>query len=60
MKILVLGGGIGGVVAVNSLSKRLGKEHIITLVDRRTEHRFPPSYPWLMMGWSAPTKLPEI
>jgi sulfide:quinone oxidoreductase len=57
MKILVLGGGIGGVVVVNALSKKLSKEHEITLVDRRTEHRFPPSYPWLMMGWREPHKV---
>lgn len=54
MNVLVLGGGIGGVVAANVLSRKLGKKHEIVLVDRRTEHRFSPSFPWLMMGWREP------
>ncbi len=40
--VLVLGGGIGGVVATNVLSRKSGREHEIMLADRRTEHRFPP------------------
>jgi len=54
MNILVLGGGIGGVVAANVLSRKLGREHEIVLVDRRIKHRFSPSFPWLMMGWREP------
>ncbi len=54
MNVLVLGGGIGGVVAANVLNRKIGREHEIVLVDRRTEHRFPPAYPWLMMGWREP------
>ncbi len=54
MEILVLGGGIGGVVAANVLNRKLGKKHKIVLIDRRTEHRFPPSYPWLTMGEREP------
>lgn len=55
--VLILGGGIGGVVAANVLRRKLGREHEIVLVDKRTEHRFPPSYPWLMMGWREPNKV---
>lgn len=57
MNVLVLGGGIGGVVAANVLSRKLGREHEIVLVDRRTKHRFSPSYPWLMMGWREPHQI---
>ncbi|MFQ6080279.1 MAG: NAD(P)/FAD-dependent oxidoreductase [Candidatus Bathyarchaeia archaeon] len=52
--ILVLGGGIGGVVSANLLRKKLGEEHRIVLVDRKTRHEFCPSYPYLMMGWREP------
>ncbi|MCP8320965.1 MAG: tryptophan 7-halogenase, partial [archaeon] len=31
--ILILGGGIGGVVAANALRKKLRKEHNIIVVD---------------------------
>jgi sulfide:quinone oxidoreductase len=54
---LILGGGIGGVVVANALSKKLNKEHEIMLVDKRSEHRFAASYPWLMMGWRDPHKV---
>jgi sulfide:quinone oxidoreductase len=57
VRALVLGGGIGGIVAANVLNRKLGRQHEIMLIDRRTEHRFPPSYPWLMMGWREPHKI---
>ena len=33
-RILILGGGIGGLVAANKLRKKLGKEHKIILIDK--------------------------
>lgn len=57
MNVLVLGGGIGGVVAANVLSRKLSRKHEIVLVDRRIKHRFPPSYPWLMMGRREPHQI---
>ena len=48
---MVLGGGIGGVVAANRLRGRLGKEHRVVLVDRQDKHYFAPSFPWVMAGW---------
>jgi sulfide:quinone oxidoreductase len=57
LKVLILGGGIGGVVTANKLSKKLDKEHEILLIDKRTKHRFPPSYPWLMMGKREPNQV---
>ncbi len=57
MKVLILGGGIGGQVASNLLSKRLGKKHDVVLVDRETQYEFPPSFPWVMMGWREPHQI---
>ena len=48
---VVLGGGIGGVVAANRLRSRLGREHRVVLVDREDKHFFAPSFPWVMVGW---------
>src|SRR5437773_661225 len=42
-KVLVVGGGFGGVVAAESLSKRLGNEHEITLVSRSRTFLFYPA-----------------
>ena len=48
--VLVLGGGVGGLVAAVELRQRLGKEHRIILVDRTGRHVFSPSFPWLIAG----------
>src|SRR5262245_40142321 len=48
--ILVLGGGFAGVVAVESLARRLGQEHQITLVSRHREFTFFPSLVRLAFG----------
>ncbi len=41
--ILVLGGGFAGVVAAESLAKRLGKEHQVTLVSQHREFIYYPA-----------------
>ncbi len=53
-KILVLGGGAGGVVAANNLIKKLGEEAEITLIDKSGYHVFQPSQLWVMTGQREP------
>lgn len=48
--IVVLGGGVGGVVAARALRKLLPRQHRVVLVDREREHLFAPSLLWLMVG----------
>ena len=48
--IVILGGGVGGLVAANELARRLPRGHRIVLVERRTTHAFAPSFLWLMTG----------
>jgi sulfide:quinone oxidoreductase len=48
--VLVLGGGVGGLVAAVELRKKLPKQHRIMLVDREEQHMFAPSLLWLMTG----------
>jgi sulfide:quinone oxidoreductase len=48
--ILVLGGGVGGLVAAVELRKKLPKEHRVVLVERAERHLFAPSLLWLMTG----------
>jgi len=55
--IVVLGGGVGGLVASNRLRKKLGKEYQIFLVDRRAQYEFTPSYLWVMLGWREPNQI---
>jgi sulfide:quinone oxidoreductase len=48
--VLVLGGGVGGLVAAHELRRRLTREHRVTLVDRQTSFVFAPSLLWVMIG----------
>jgi sulfide:quinone oxidoreductase len=48
--ILVLGGGVGGLVAAHELGRLLPTEHRVILVDREPRHVFAPSLLWLMTG----------
>lgn len=48
--VLVLGGGIGGIIAANALRKRLPRQHRVILVERDAQHVFAPSLLWLMVG----------
>lgn len=52
--VLVLGGGVGGLVAANRLRKLLAPRHRVILVDREREHLFQPSLLWLAVGDRAP------
>ncbi len=55
--VMVLGGGIGGVVAAERLRKLLGREHRVLMVEREADHLFQPSLLWLMLGWRTPDQI---
>jgi sulfide:quinone oxidoreductase len=48
--VVVLGGGVGGLVAASALRKELPFEHRVVLVDRERNHLFAPSLLWLITG----------
>jgi sulfide:quinone oxidoreductase len=48
--IVVLGGGVGGLVAANELRRQLGRDHRVLMVEKNTWHAFAPSFLWLMTG----------
>ena len=47
---LVLGAGLGGMVAAQMLRRLLPREDRVVLVEREARHVFPPSLLWLMVG----------
>lgn len=55
--VLILGGGVGGVVAANRLRQRLPCDHRVLLVDRERDHVFQPSLLWLAVGDRAPERI---
>jgi sulfide:quinone oxidoreductase len=55
--VIVLGGGIGGVVAATRLRRLLSRDHRVVLVERESDHLFQPSLLWLMLGWRTPDQI---
>jgi sulfide:quinone oxidoreductase len=49
-RIVVLGGGIGGIVAANKIRSCLPPKVKIILIERNKTHSFAASYLWLMVG----------
>ncbi len=56
-RILILGGGVGGIVTANALRRQLGTEHRITVVDKQDVHVFSPSLLWVMVGSRQPAQV---
>lgn len=52
--VIVLGAGLGGLVAAESLKKLLPDSDRVIAVDRADKHFFPPSLLWLMVGDRKP------
>jgi sulfide:quinone oxidoreductase len=48
--VLILGGGVGGLVAANVLRKKLPKLCSVTLVEREANFVFAPSFLWIITG----------
>lgn len=51
---LILGAGIGGIVAAETLRKLLPPEHRVVVVERERDHVFAPSLLWYMTGGNGP------
>lgn len=52
--IVVLGGGVGGLVAANELRRQLHSGHRVVLIERNQHHAFAPGFLWLMTGRRRP------
>jgi sulfide:quinone oxidoreductase len=53
-RIVILGGGCGGVVAATHLGRKLGADHDVILIDRRADHIFMPAFLFIMLGERQP------
>jgi sulfide:quinone oxidoreductase len=57
MRVLILGGGVGGQVVANELRRVLPGAHRVTLVERNCRHAFAPSFLWVMTGDRQPEQV---
>src|SRR3990172_6628382 len=49
-KVVILGGGVGGIVIANHLAGLLPQGNEIILIEKNKEHTFAASYLWLMVN----------
>lgn len=49
-RVLILGGGFGGIAAANTLRRLLPAEHAITLVDQSPRFHIGACNSWIMLG----------
>jgi len=63
-KVIVLGGGIGGISASYELRSLLGNKAEVTVVSDSAWFQFVPSNPWVALNWRKPEDikihLPEV
>ncbi|PKM86664.1 MAG: pyridine nucleotide-disulfide oxidoreductase [Firmicutes bacterium HGW-Firmicutes-12] len=57
LKTLILGGGIGGIVASQVLKKALGKDMHVAVIDKDDKHHFASSYPLMLIGERTPESI---
>ena len=56
-KVVILGGGVGGIVTANHLAKLLPEETEIVLIEKNKDHSFAASYLWLMVNKRTPQQI---
>lgn len=55
--VVVLGGGVGGIVAANTLRRKLDRKHRVVLIEKEEWHSFAPSFLWVMTGERQPSQV---
>ncbi len=55
--MLILGGGVGGLVAANELKDKLGDKVDVTLIDKKSRFEFAPLFLWLLLGKRKPEQI---
>ena len=55
--VVVLGGGVGGMVAAIELRRQLPAVHRVVLIEKNAKYAFPPSFLWVMTGDRKPEQI---
>ena len=50
-KIVVLGAGLGGVIAAYEIRHAVGREDSVAVINETDFYQFVPSNPWVLVGW---------
>jgi sulfide:quinone oxidoreductase len=54
---LILGGGVGGLVAADRLRRAVPRDHRVILIERERQHLFQPSLLWVAVGDRRPEQI---
>src|SRR3989337_3001845 len=57
VKVVILGGGVGGIVTANHLAKLLPKKTEIVLIEKNKDHSLAASYLWVMVNKRKPYQI---
>ena len=57
VKVVILGGGVGGIVTANHLTKLLPKKTEIVLIEKNKDHSLAASYLWVMVNKRKPYQI---
>lgn len=49
--VVILGAGLGGLVAAYEIKKTLGRQHKVSIINETDYYQFVPSNPWVLVGW---------
>lgn len=52
-RIVILGAGLGGVMAAFEIRKSVRPEDEVTIINENAFYQFVPSNPWVLVGWRA-------
>jgi sulfide:quinone oxidoreductase len=55
--VLILGGGVGGLVAADRLRRALPRDHRVILIEQERRHLFQPSLLWVAVGERRPDQI---
>lgn len=55
--VLILGGGVGGLVAADRLRRALPRDHRVILIEKEREYLFQPSLLWVAVGDRRPEQI---
>ncbi|WP_273240640.1 NAD(P)/FAD-dependent oxidoreductase [Hyphomonas atlantica corrig.] len=50
-KVVILGAGLGGLIAAFEIKKTLGDQHDVAIISETDYYQFQPSNPWVIVGW---------
>ncbi len=56
-RIVILGAGLGGVIAAYEIRKAVRRHHHVVVINEAPHYQFVPSNPWVLVGWREPKEI---